>query len=81
MIPTRGSNPEVNVVYIGAYILKALSCNKMKITSIIRLGEEDLSVSVDHIVLTLDWLYIIRAIEYRNDFVFISNANSNEYEA
>ena len=75
MIPTKGSNPEINVVYIGAFILKRLhetKKRKMKIVRLMKLGEKELSISTDHIVLTLDWLFIIAAITYKNDEVFIN---------
>ena len=65
MLPTKGSHPEMNVLYIGGFILKKLHERKRKrmtITQLMKVGTKELSVSVDHIILALDWLYIISAI-------------------
>ncbi len=75
MIPTKGSNPETNIVYIGAFVLKQLhekKSRKMKITRLMKLGERELSISIDHMILTFDWLFTISAITYKNDEVFIN---------
>lgn len=77
MLPTRGSNPEINVLYIGGFILKKLQERKrerMTITQLMKIGVKELSVSVDHIILSLDWLYIISAIGYDGKEVFINEA-------
>ena len=77
MIPTKGSNPEINIVYIGAFVLKQLhekKSRRMKITRLMKLGESELSISIDHMLLTLDWLFTISAITHTNDEVFINEA-------
>lgn len=75
MILAKGTNPEINVVYIGTFVLKRLhetKSRKMKIARLIKLGERELSVSIDHMILTLDWLFIISAIQHNNDEVSIN---------
>ncbi|HIF9085674.1 TPA: ABC-three component system middle component 6 [Photobacterium damselae] len=77
MLPTKGSHPEMNVFYIGGFILKKLHERKRKrmtITQLMKIGTKELSVSVDHIILALDWLYIISAIGYDSQEVFINEA-------
>lgn len=77
MIPTKGSNPETNVVYVGSFVLKQLhetKSRKMKITRLMKLGERELAISIDHMILTLDWLFTISAITYKNDEAFINEA-------
>lgn len=77
MIPNKGSNPEINIVYIGAFVLKRLhetKSRKMKIVHLMKLGEKELSISVDHMLLTLDWLFTISAITHKKDEVFIGEA-------
>ncbi|AYF20077.1 TPA: hypothetical protein GRI80_00095 [Vibrio parahaemolyticus] len=77
MLPTKGSHPEMNVLYIGGFILKKLHERKRKrmtITQLMKVGTKELSVSVDHIILALDWLYIISAIGYDSKEVFINEA-------
>ncbi|MBS6928431.1 MAG: hypothetical protein KH152_08015 [Finegoldia magna] len=39
---------------------------------IMKIGTKELRVSVDHIILALDWLYIISAIGYDKKGVFIN---------
>ena len=75
MILTRGANPEINVVYIGAFVINRLQESrgrKMKITRLMKLGENELSISIDHMILTLDWLYTISAIKHNNNEVTIN---------
>ena len=77
MLPTKGSYPEMNVLYIGGFILKELHDRKRKrmtITQLMKIGNKELSVSVDYIILALDWLYIISAISYDSKEVFINEA-------
>ncbi|UNH41545.1 hypothetical protein MNY66_10850 [Moellerella wisconsensis] len=77
MIPIKGSHPKMNVLYIGGFILEKLhECKKkrMTITQLMKIGNKELSVSVDHIILTLDWLYIISAISYNEKEIFINEA-------
>lgn len=77
MILTKGTNPEINVVYIGAFVLKRLQetkSRKMKIARLMKLGERELSISSDHMILTLDWLFTISAIQHNNDEVSINEA-------
>jgi hypothetical protein len=77
MLPTKGSHPEINVLYIGGFILKKLNEHKRKrmtLTQLMKVGTKELSVSVDHIILALDWLYIISAIDYDSKEAFINEA-------
>ncbi|HHQ2584333.1 TPA: ABC-three component system middle component 6 [Providencia rettgeri] len=77
MLPIKGSHPKMNVLYIGGFILEKLHERKKKcmtITQLIKIASKELSVSVDHIILTLDWLYIISAIGYNEKEIFINEA-------
>jgi len=67
----------MNVLYIGGFILKKLyECKKrrMPITQLMKVGAKEFSVSIDHIILALDWLYIISAIGYDGKEIFINEA-------
>ncbi|MBH0073991.1 hypothetical protein I6F48_00235 [Pseudoalteromonas sp. SWYJ118] len=78
MIPTKGANPEINAIYIGAFILNVLNGKrgrKMKIVSLMKMSQKELSISIDHIILTLDWLYVISAIDYKSNEVLINETN------
>lgn len=75
MLPTKGTHPEMNVLFIGGFILKQLhECKRGRMTLIqlMKVGTKELSVSVDYIILALDWLYIISAIGYDKKEVFIN---------
>ncbi|HGN9466898.1 MULTISPECIES: ABC-three component system middle component 6 [Providencia] len=77
MLPIKGSHPKMNVLYIGGFILEKLHERKKKrmtITQLIKIASKELSVSIDHIILTLDWLYIISAIGYNEKEIFINEA-------
>lgn len=77
MLPIKGSHPKMNVLYIGGFILEKLHERKKKrmtITQLIKIASKELSVSIDHIILTLDWLYIISAIGYNEKGIFINEA-------
>lgn len=75
MLPTKGCHPELNVLYIGGFILKKLYERKnkrMSISQLMKVGTKELSITVDYIILALDWLYIISAIDYNSKEVFIN---------
>lgn len=78
MLPVNGSNPKINILYIGAYILKKLNnqTNKsMKIVDVFKILTRELSISIDHIILALDWLYMISAIDGNKKEVYINETN------
>lgn len=73
MIPEAGTNPEINVITIGAKILVHLmqynhSC---LIDDIFEHFQHHSNLSLDHIILSLDWLYTIKAIDMQKNQVFI----------
>lgn len=75
MIPIKGCHPELNVFYLGGYVLKKLHDQKNKRLNILKLmhiGTVELSISVDHLILALDWLYVISAIDSDGTEVFIN---------
>jgi len=72
MIPVLGCDPNLNIVVIGAEIIKSIGSKKVNLSKLIATSAENLSVSVDHIILTLDWLFIISAIICEDDKVVIN---------
>lgn len=72
MIPRRGCDPEINIVSMGAKILEILERNSLTLEKILIEGSSELSVSTDHIILTLDWLFSIKAIDFDGVGVFIN---------
>lgn len=81
MIPNSGCNPHINIVEIGAHLLKILKHAPCEILKLLENCSTELSVSIDHVILSLDWLYTISAIEriegeiYINDFKNIKDKN------
>ena len=74
MIPRSGCDPEINVVSIGAKILEKLIDNGLTLDEVMSCCSSELNVSIDHIILSLDWLFAINAINYDGAEVFLNEA-------
>lgn len=74
MIPRNGCDPEINVVSIGAKILKKVAEENPSLGAILNDCSSELKVSIDHIILSLDWLFLIKAIGISGTEVFINEA-------
>ncbi|MEC8327787.1 MAG: ABC-three component system middle component 6 [Pseudomonadota bacterium] len=74
MIPRDGCDPEINVVSIGAKILKKLAVENPSLDAILTDCSSELKISIDHIILSLDWLFAIKAIGINGTEVFINEA-------
>jgi len=74
MIPNMGCDPEINVVTLGAKVLEKLKDKKQNIEKIISEYPSEFEISIDHIILSLDWLYAIKAINFNGREVFINAA-------
>ncbi|EHU1483712.1 ABC-three component system middle component 6 [Acinetobacter baumannii] len=63
MIPKSGADPNINIIVIGGFLLNEIQNKKsINIDKLIYLAIEELDLSIDHIILSLDWLFIIKAI-------------------
>jgi len=74
MIPSSGCDPEINVVSIGAKILRKLVEENSSLDVILSDFSSELKVSIDHVILSLDWLYSIKAIDFNGKEVIINEA-------
>jgi len=74
MIPSSGCDPEINVVSIGAKILKKIAEGNSSLDAIMSDCSLELKVSIDHVILSLDWLFSIKAIDFNGTEVFINEA-------
>ena len=70
MIPTYGCDPNINIVKLGAEILRILDNKSWSIEELLVKCSKAFDVSVDHIILTLDWLFTISAIKLSETKVF-----------
>ena len=73
MIPDAGCDPQINVVRIGAHLLKILTEGPHRISLILERCSFEFDISVDHVILSLDWLYMISAIGCSGDQIFVKN--------
>ncbi|WP_236191280.1 ABC-three component system middle component 6 [Pseudomonas pharyngis] len=62
MLPSPGCDPEINVVVLGAKVLKKISFESVEIDWLLESFSTEVGVSVDHVILSLDWLYMIGAV-------------------
>ncbi|MDO8402523.1 MAG: hypothetical protein Q7T27_03405 [Pseudomonas sp.] len=62
MLPSPGCDPEINVVVLGAKILKKISSEDIEVDWLLEVFSLEVGVSVDHIILCIDWLYMIGAV-------------------
>lgn len=67
MIPSVGCDPDLNVISIGASILNRLKGGAIGLDELLNKLPARLGVSVDHVILTVDWLYTIRAVNYNDN--------------
>ncbi len=75
MIPFNGCHPEINVLFIGGYVLEQIrSEKKLGVNVLFEKGTTELNVSVDHMMLALDWLYVISAINFDNNEITLNEA-------
>lgn len=75
MIPKVGCNPKVNILTIGGQILALLKHGPSEPGDLLQKCHIGIGVSIDHIILTLDWLYSIGAIKITDSRIYINEAN------
>jgi len=71
MILTSGCDPQINVLFIGAEILRLLKNKTFEIEKIIFEVTNKFDISIDHVILSIDWLYMIKAININDNKIFI----------
>jgi hypothetical protein len=75
MIPSLGTDPKINILTIGAEILKILIGNSSSVENILGSAPKQLGVSIDHVILSLDWLFSINAIFLDDEEIYINEAD------
>ncbi|MEQ6924274.1 ABC-three component system middle component 6 [Pseudomonas mosselii] len=64
----------MSVVFLGAEIIKAIGSEGLEISEILEGMSKALEVSYDHMVLALEWIFII-------DAVFVDDGRVKIYDA
>lgn len=77
MTPNMPCDPKINVVYIGGKILLKLKKKNMYIDELLDIVAREHEVSLDHVILSLDWLYMISAIKLIEERVIISETRNS----
>lgn len=72
MIPHLGCDPKINILTIGGFVIGKLKNGALDSLTLLEECSKDLSVSVDHIILSLDWLYSINAICEKGSMVSLN---------
>lgn len=74
VLPINGCDPKLNVYFIGGIILEKIYLGECDLNKLMQTTSLDLDVSMDHIILSLDWLFMISAININDDMVTINEA-------
>jgi len=75
MIPKVGCDPNRNIITLGAKIIERLSSSSSDVDNLLLKCSEELSVSMDHIMISLDWLFMIGVIDFCDNEVFLNEAD------
>lgn len=76
MLPENSSGFLTDVVTIGAVILEHIKEEQTTLDDLLKELPQELGLSIDHIILSMDWLYSIKAIEVnKEEILIIKNAN------
>lgn len=76
MIPSSRCDNNLNVIILGHKILSLIKFDSLSFNDIFNILPKSFGVSDDHIILTLDWLYTINAIEVRNNKVYLNGTDN-----
>lgn len=71
MIPSLKCDPDINVITIGASLLSRLNTGSIGNHELFNELPIMLRVSDDHLILSLDWLFAIGAINYDDTGIYL----------
>ncbi|CAI8971740.1 conserved hypothetical protein [Pseudomonas chlororaphis] len=75
MLPNPGCDPEINVIVLGAKVLKQLMTKSVTLDWLLQEFSREVKVSVDHMILCVDWLYAIDVIYLDGERICIYEAS------
>jgi hypothetical protein len=75
MIPELGCSPQINILTIGASIIGALKESPLELDDLLLNFPKELNVSMDHIILTMDWLFSLGILSIEDRRVTLNETN------
>jgi hypothetical protein len=75
MIPELGCSPKLNILTIGANVIDALKEGPLEIDDLLINLPKVLDVSMDHIILTMDWLFSMGILSVEGCKVALNETN------
>ncbi|WP_410017418.1 ABC-three component system middle component 6 [Pseudomonas sp. 13B_2.1_Bac1] len=75
MLPSQSCDPDINVVVLGAKLIKRLASTETNVEWLLEEFPSELGVSVDHVILCVDWLYMIDAIYIDGERICVYEAD------
>ncbi|MBA4055083.1 MAG: hypothetical protein C0490_10250 [Marivirga sp.] len=71
MLPSAGGDPRINIIRIGAFLLEILREGPSDVGDLLKRCADAFQISIDHVILSLDWLFMISAIRISGEKVEI----------
>ena len=75
MIPELGCSPQINILTIGASIIGRLKESPLEIDDLLLNMSKALNISMDHIILTTDWLFLLGILSVEGSKVTLNETN------
>lgn len=75
MIPELGCSPQINILTIGASIIGRLKECPLEIDDLLLKIPKELNISMDHIILTADWLFSLEILSVEGGKVTLNETN------
>lgn len=75
MIPELGCSPHINILTIGARVIGRLKESPLEIDDLLLDLPKELDISMDHIILTTDWLFSLGILSVEGSKVTLNETN------
>lgn len=75
MIPEIGCSPKINILTIGARVICTLKEGPLEIDDLLLSLPKELDISMDHIILTTDWLFLLGILSVEGSKVALNETN------
>lgn len=75
MIPELGCSPQINILTIGASVISRLKDSPLEMDDLLLNLPKELNISMDHIILTTDWLFSLGILSVEGSKVALNETN------